>query len=226
MSGALAVISQSGSSLSFFSLPSGTLLHKMSNLIPEPHELLHDRPRNLLYCSHAYAHGHFWKHGDNGHQISVIDPVEKSVVDVIDTAPAMGPHGLVLDEANDVLWCSFEENETLPNGTGGLIAIDLQTRKVVKTVPSGTKTHWFVITPDGKKAFTCNKTAEYISVLDLEKCEMVGKIDTPDGTEECSISRDGRLAYVSTHLSYLSVTKVPEGRHHQCLGTSPYFPSS
>jgi DNA-binding beta-propeller fold protein YncE len=197
MSGTLAVISQSGSSLSFFSLPSGTLAHRLTNLIPEPHELLHDKSRNLLYCSHAYAHGHFWQHGDNGHQISVIDPVNKEVVDVIDTTPAMGPHGLVLDKANDVLWCSFEANETLTGGTGGLIGIDLKTRTVIKTVPSGTKTHWFVMTPDAKKAFTCNKTAEYISVLDLDKGDIVGKIDTPGGTEECSISADGKFAYVS-----------------------------
>jgi DNA-binding beta-propeller fold protein YncE len=198
MSGTLAVVSQSGSSLSFFDLTTGARTAYMPNLIPEPHELLLDPKRHLIYCSHAYAHGHFWQHGDNGHQISVIDPARHEVVGVIETGPALGPHALVLDGDRDILWCSYEEHEESESAGGGVVGIDLKTRKVVKRVGSGTKTHWFVVTKDGKKAFTCNKTAPFISVLDLENEVMVGKIETPGGTEECSISRDGRFAYFPT----------------------------
>ncbi|KIW88914.1 uncharacterized protein Z519_10398 [Cladophialophora bantiana CBS 173.52] len=101
-----------------------------------------------MYCSHAYHHGHYWSHGDNGHQFFVIDPNKKEVVDVIETRPALGPHGLVLDEKQDVRWCSYEEHES--SSSGGVIGIDLNTGKVIKQVESSTKTHWFVGTPDGK----------------------------------------------------------------------------
>ncbi|KIW74618.1 hypothetical protein Z517_11388 [Fonsecaea pedrosoi CBS 271.37] len=196
MSGTLAVVSQSGSSISFFDLRSGERTAYMPNLIPEPHELVFDGKRKVMYCSHAYHHGHFWSHGDNGHQISVIDPDKKEVIGVIETKPALGPHGLVLDAERDILWYSYEEHET--GSSGGIVGINLETRKVIKQVGSSTKTHWFVVTPDGKKAFTCNKTAPFISVLDLENQQMIGRIETPRGTEECSISLDGKHAYFPT----------------------------
>ncbi|KAJ9611421.1 hypothetical protein H2200_004605 [Cladophialophora chaetospira] len=206
MSGTLAVVSQSGNSLSFFDIASGQRTAQMTDLIPEPHELLLEEKRKVMYCSHAYHHGHFWAHGENGHQISIIDPDKKQVVNIIDTKPALGPHGLVLDRERDILWCSYEEHEKSEGG--GLIAIDLETHKIVKRVGSSTKTHWFVVTPDGKKAFTCNKTAPFISVLDLENEVMTGKIDTPGGTEECSISPDGKHAYFPTPGTQLG--KVPD----------------
>ncbi|OQV04461.1 hypothetical protein CLAIMM_09339 [Cladophialophora immunda] len=216
MSGTLAVVSQSGSSISFFDLESGERTAHMTDLISEPHELLFDSKRNVMYCSHAYHHGHFWSHGDNGHQISVIDPDKKEVVDIIETKPALGPHGLVLDAERDVLWYSYEEHET--GASGGVIGIDLETRKVIKQVESSTKTHWFVVTPDGKKAFTCNKTASFISVLDLENQRMIGKIETPRGTEECSISLDGKYAYFPTPGNQLG--KVAENAEVLVIDTA------
>ncbi|KIX92309.1 uncharacterized protein Z520_12055 [Fonsecaea multimorphosa CBS 102226] len=206
MSGTLAVVSQSGSTISFFDLASGERTAYMTDLISEPHELLFDSKRNVMYCSHAYHHGHFWTHGDNRHQISVIDPDKKEVIDVIETKPALGPHGLVLDAERDILWSSYEEHET--GSSGGVIGIDLETRKVIKQAESSTKTHWFVVTPDGKKAFTCNKTADFISVLDLYNERMIGKIETPGGSEECSISLDGKHAYFPTPGASLS--NIPE----------------
>ncbi|EXJ67173.1 uncharacterized protein A1O5_09820 [Cladophialophora psammophila CBS 110553] len=206
MSGTLAVVSQSCSSISFFDLQSSERTAYLTDLIPEPHEILFDSKRNVMYCSHAYHHGHFWSHGDNGHQISVIDPNKKEVVDIIETRPALGPHGLVLDAKQDILWCSYEEHES--SSSGGVIGIDPNTRKVIKQVESSTKTHWFVVTPDGKKAFTCNKTAPFISVLDLENQRMIGKIESPGGTEECSISLDGKYAYFPTPGTQFG--KIPE----------------
>jgi len=123
---------------------------------------------------------------------------KKEVVDIIDTRPVLSPHGMVLDQEKDVLWISYEETENREADAGGLAAIDLGSRKVVKKVESGKKTHWFVMKPDGKKAYTCNKTADFISILDLEKGVLTGKIAASRGTEEPGISRDGKLAYFPT----------------------------
>lgn len=196
MHGTLAVVSQSGKSLSFFDVSSGERTAHMSNLIAEPHELCFDGKRNLLYLSHAYRHGHFWVHGDCSHEISVIDPTKKEVVDTIDVQPVLSPHGLVIDTQRDILYASFEE--AVDGGSGGLIGIDLNTRKVIKRIGSQAKTHWFVMTPDGRKAFTCNKTSPFISILDLENERMLGKIAVPGGVEEPAISLDGKFAYFPT----------------------------
>lgn len=195
MATTIAVLSQSGQSLYFYDLQSGQCTDTIDNLIAEPHELCYDSDSQLLYFSHTYRHGHFWTHGENAYEISVVDVKSKKIVDTIDTRPAKAPHGLILDRPRGLLYASVEE---LPGGEGGgVIGIDLSTRKVVKSVSSKYKTHWFVMTPDGKKAYTCNKTAPYISVLDLEQQSMIGTIPT-NGCEEPCISHDGRYAYFPT----------------------------
>lgn len=192
MQGTLAVVSQSGESLSFFDLASGERTAHLPNLIAEPHELCFDAKRNLLYISHAYRHGFFWEHGDYGHEISVIDCATKTCVETIDISPTLGPHGLILDEPRDILYVSIEELEK--GKGGGLIGIDLSTRTITKKIASESKPHWFAMTPDGRKAYTCNKTQPYISILDLHRESLVGKIAIPS-CEEPGISADGKFAY-------------------------------
>ena len=192
MSGELAIVSQSGESINFYDISSGEKTGHIDSLTAEPHELCFDAKRKLLYCSHAYHYGHYWKHGQNGHEISIIDTTTKKVVGTIDTRPARAPHGLILDNQGITLYASVEE---LPdNEGGGLIAIDLVSRKIVKTVASSSKPHWVVITKDAKKAYTCNKDSLFVSVLDLENERMVGKVDVPS-CEQGSLSPDGRHAY-------------------------------
>ncbi|KAK4691226.1 hypothetical protein P7C71_g5725, partial [Lecanoromycetidae sp. Uapishka_2] len=118
-----------------------------------------------------------------------------SCVDVINVIPALGPHGLVIDEQRDILYASIEELEE--GMEGGLIGIDLITRTVTKSIGSKSKPHWFVMTPDGCKAYTCNKTQSFISVLDLAKNTMSGKIEIPS-CEEPGMSPDGKFAYFPT----------------------------
>lgn len=192
----LAVVSQTGESLSFFNTTTGTKTGHLSDLIAEPHELCLDRKRNVLYITHAYRHGWYGSHGDDGHEISVFDCEHREVVDVIDILPAKGPHYALLDEANHILYACVEgglEGDKL--NAGGIIAIDLKIRKVIKSIPSGYKSHWFVTTPDFRKTYCCNKDGGFISVIDLQKMELVKKISAPDGNEQPSISRDGKWAY-------------------------------
>jgi DNA-binding beta-propeller fold protein YncE len=94
---------------------------------------------------------------------------------------------------NDLLYVSVEEG--LANGSGGVIAVDLNTHKVVKSVAGDYRAHWFILTPDGKKAYTIHKTGQFVSVLDMENQKLVKKIDVA-GSEEGDISPDGRFAYI------------------------------
>ena len=195
MSGTLAVDSQSGQSLSFFDLSTGERTEYLSDLIAEPHEMCFDQQRNLLYISHTYRHGHFWAHGDYAHEISVIDCTTREIIEIIDVKPALGPHGLALDRQRDILYASVEEVGDQKGG--GLIGIDLKTRTTIKSIESRSKPHWFVMTPDGRKAYMSNKTQTWISVLDLIESSFGGKIEVP-GCEEPGISPDGKFAYFPT----------------------------
>ncbi|KAL6715626.1 hypothetical protein ACLMJK_006587 [Lecanora helva] len=193
--GTLAVVGQTGRSLSFFDLSTGERTAQLNDLIAEPHELCFDRRRNLLYISHTYRHGHYWVHDDYAHEISVVDCTTKTVVDTIDVFPTQGPHGLILDEEKDILYACVEE--LVVGQGGGVIGIDLKSKSIIKKVESQSKPHWFVITPDGRKAYTCNKSQPFISVLDLEKENFSGKLEV-SASEELGVSLDGKFVFVPT----------------------------
>ena len=59
----LAVVSQSGESLSFFDLSSESRVGHLPDLIKDPHELQLDSRTNLLYLTHKYEHGMYGNHG-------------------------------------------------------------------------------------------------------------------------------------------------------------------
>ncbi|KAM3416250.1 hypothetical protein BST61_g7856 [Cercospora zeina] len=192
MSPALAVVSQSGESLSFYDIESGEKTGHISNLIPEPHELCYDDRTDLLYVTHAYAHGWYVSHGEDGKTISIIDCTQRKVIDTIDITPYGGSHYALIDKSRNILYSSVEAGL---EGAGGIIAIDLRTKKIIQAIPSGAKTHWFVMTPDGKKAYTCNKEAGFVSVIDLHQNIMIAKINLAGGCEQPGISNDGQYVY-------------------------------
>lgn len=188
----LAVVSQSGQSLSFYDLVSGTRTGLLEDLEAEPHELCYDERSNLLYISHAYAHGWYAAHGDDCSTISIVDCGKRDIIGQISTSPYAGPHGLAIDQNHNILYVSIEVG--FKDG-GGIIGIDLGTQKIVKAIGSGHKSHWFVMTPDGKKAYTCNKEAGYVSVIDLVDERLFCRIPMPGGCEQPGMSTDGRFAY-------------------------------
>lgn len=150
-------------------------------------------------------------HGEDSHEISVIDcSKDKEIIDTIDINSYNGPHDLALDQENRVLYVSVEGGILDSTMGGGIIRIDLNIRRVVKAIGSGHTSHWFVMTPDGKKAYTCNKEAGFISVIDLIEERMVGKIDVPGGCEQPGISNDGRFAFFpSPQLSMMRPVENP-----------------
>ena len=192
----LAVVSQSGQTLNLFDSTSGLKTGQVTDLIAEPHELCFDDRTGLLYISHAYQHGWYTSHGAFVSLISIFDSKTRAVVDTIDISPYLGPHYLQLDKGRNLLYASIEGgiSKETPE-SGGIVGIDLHTRTVTKRIASGHKSHWFVTTPDGSKAYTCNKEAGFISVIDLVKEQLLRKIAMPGGCEQPGISRDGSFAF-------------------------------
>ena len=191
----LAVLSCTAQSINFYDISTGEKTSSLNGLIAEPHELLFDSRRGHLYASHFYRRGRYGAHQGFAKEISVID-ANKKVVGVIDVSPSRGPHDMALDVERDLLWISVEEMES--GSDGGLVAIDLATWLVVKSISCKAPLHWFVVTPDGRKAYTANRQHAFISILDLEQERMTGTIPVSEGCEEPDISPDGRLANFPT----------------------------
>ncbi|KAF2503358.1 putative surface layer protein [Lophium mytilinum] len=201
----LAVVSQSGESISFFNNITGEFTDRTENLAAEPHDLAYDSPRNLLYVSHTYSHGHYFAHGSICNTISVIDATTRKFTDAIELTPFGGPHGLSISPDNTILYATVETG--FPNG-GGLIGINLASRTIVKSIPSDSRAHWFALTPDGKKAYTSNMNSPFISVLDLESEQLVKKIPVT-GSSQGAVSVDGRFAYFPTPSAQMKLEIQP-----------------
>ncbi|MFI9511196.1 YncE family protein [Nocardia sp. NPDC052566] len=197
----LAVLSQSGHTLSFFDLATRERIARI-DVLPEGHELCFDPTTRLLYASHTYRSGHWLAHGEPGHEISVIDVDARTVIDVIDLSPEQAPHALQIDHAAGLLYVSVEQG---PAGPGGLVAVDLSTYEVLHRISAHAAIpHWAVVTRDGTKGYTTNKRAPFVSVLDLRaapssRADRIRRIPIA-GSEGLDLSPDGTRLFVATPI--------------------------
>ncbi|MGW5445127.1 YncE family protein [Streptomyces asiaticus] len=196
----LAVVTSSGEAIRFFD----GLNYEPLGALPvaaQPHEIAVDHTAELLYVSHTYRSGVYTDPGEKAHEISIVDPFRRELVDVIPLAPEEAPHGLALDTGRGLLYVTVEAG---PVGDGAVVVLETATRRPVGRIEVGAhRPHWFAITPDGRKGYATNKADPFVSVLDLARGELAGRIPAPYGTEEVAVSPDGVHAYAAgTALHY------------------------
>lgn len=160
-----------------------------------PHEVRHDRKRNLIYITIPYRDGYYDEHEEKASELAVLDLGRREVVDVIDLAPEVGPHGMCLDADADVLWLSVETDG------GAVIGLDLETRQVVARTPTGKgdgKPHWMTMTSDTSKIYTANKESRFASVVDAKQGRLIKQIPVSGGSEDVELSADETRVFISS----------------------------
>jgi DNA-binding beta-propeller fold protein YncE len=198
----LMVSSQFAQHLDFFDARSWEHLARVEGLIAQPHEIAWDAGRRLAYLTHTYRAGAYGEGKPKAHELSVIDPDARAVVDVIDIAPYQAPHDVEFDAATDRIYTGVE----LGDGRNGIVVIDAATRAVVGNIPlQAPNAHWMCLTPDGAKAYVAHKEAPVISVVDLHAGRQVGEIASPGGAEEIDCSPDGRFVFAATPMMTLAI---------------------
>ena len=71
--------------------------------------------------------------------------------------------------------------------------IDPTTNKMIDAIDSGsTNGHRLIISPDGQRLYTENEEDATVSVIDLPKRKLLGKIKTPQPLAGIAISADGK----------------------------------
>lgn len=189
----LAVVSQSGPTVSFFDAASDRHLGT-TEVLAEPHELGFDAEQRLLWCTTTYHSGYYHANGGRRTELTVIDPDTRRIVDVVDLAPEHGPHGLALDPVRRRLYVSVEGTEDRP---GGVVVIDTRTRRPLGRIDTDAPgPHWFAVDPAGRTGFATNKEAPFVSVVDLERGVLTAKVEVP-GSEGLAVSADGTHAFVA-----------------------------
>ncbi|RSS39923.1 YncE family protein [Streptomyces sp. WAC07061] len=189
----LAVVSQSGPTVSFFDAACDRHLGDV-HVPAEPHELCFDAGQRLLWCTLTYHSGYYHANGGRRTELAVIDPDTRRVVELVDLAPEHGPHGLALDAERGRLYVSVEGGEDRP---GGVVVVDSATRRPLGRIDTDAPgPHWFCVDPAGRRGYATNKEAPFVSVVDLERGVLTAKVEVP-GSEGLAVSADGAYVYVA-----------------------------
>ena len=148
------------------------------------HELLVVPDTGLAYVP-IFGDGIHGRNPNPGHVVCIIDLTMRAHVGDIDLRPYIAPHTLKL--APDGLIYITCENSAV------VAVIDPKTHKVVDAIDSGsTNGHRLIISPDGQRLYTENEEDGTVSVIDLPKRKLLGKIKTPRPLAGIAISADGR----------------------------------
>ena len=127
-------------------------------------------------------------HGHNpnpGHLLCVIDLKNRTHAADIDLRPYIAPHTLKLGP-DGLIYITCENSAVVA-------VIDRSTNTVVDAIDSGSSNgHRLIIASDGQRLYTENEEDSTVSVIDLPKRKLLGKISTPRALAGITISPDGR----------------------------------
>jgi YVTN family beta-propeller protein len=148
------------------------------------HELLVMPETNRAYVP-IFGDGIHGRNPNPQHWLCVFDLEKRSLLTTIDLRPYIAPHTLKLGP-DGLIYITCENSAKV-------VAIDRGTNTVVDAIDSGSANgHRLIIAPDGQRLYTENEEDGTVSVIDLPKRKLLGKIKTPRPLAGIAISADGR----------------------------------
>ncbi len=151
------------------------------------HEVVVDPEGHFGYVP-IYGNSGVGKPGTDGDYIDIIDLKERKVAGSIPLGKPVRPHCARFGP-DGFLYVSAELAQAL-------YVIDVRAKKVVGEIPTGAiESHMFVLSPDGKRAYTSNVHAGSVSVLDLEKRALITVIPVSKIIQRISITADGKRVF-------------------------------
>jgi len=153
------------------------------------HEVVVDPEHHFGYVP-IYGNSGVGKPGTDGDRIDIIDLKERKLAGSIPLGKPVRPHCARFGP-DGLLYVSAELAQAI-------YVIDVKAKKIVGEIPTGAmESHMFVLSQDGKRAYTSNVHAGSVSVLDLEKRALITVIPVAKIVQRISISPDGK--HVFTH---------------------------
>ena len=152
------------------------------------HELLIVPETSLAYVP-IYGDGIHGRNPNPGHTLCIFDLAKREHVGDIDLRPYIAPHTLKLGP-DGLIYVTCENSAVV-------VVIDRKTHKVVEAIDSGsTNAHRMIISPDGARIYTENEEDGAISIIDLPRRKLLGKVKTPQALAGITVSGDGKTVVV------------------------------
>jgi YVTN family beta-propeller protein len=139
--------------------------------------------------------------------VAVIDGVTAEVLATIPVGKR--PRGLRLSRDGMLLYVALsgspiagpgvDESKLPPadRSADGIGVLDLASRKVVRTIPSGQDPEAFDLSPDGRRLFISNEETAEVSVVDVASGTVLRRVPVGEEPEGVTVSPDGRVVYVT-----------------------------
>ncbi len=121
-----------------------------------------------------------------------------------------------------------DERHLLVANTGGfdvqVFDISVNPAKLVKNLRTGEGAHAFRAMGDGRQVLVSNRVADTISVIDLQRLEVVREIKAPGGPDCMEVTLDGKLLVSSRWVKRMTVIDLATGRIERQVrvGKSPH----
>jgi YVTN family beta-propeller protein len=179
----LLLVDKLGGHVRFFD-PASLTERSSLELPKNPHDFALSADHRLAYVP-IYGPGIYNRNPEPGHELYVLNLVERTVENVIDLAPYRSPHGVQVD-ANGLLYVTAELDRKV-------LVVDAAAGRIVATIDHEGSGHWLALLPDGSKAYVANKDDKpFVTVLDLRERKQIGTVPMPRGTQGITASPDGR----------------------------------
>ena len=148
------------------------------------HELLVVPEDNRAYVP-IFGDGIHGRNPNPQHLLCVFDLEKRVLLTTIDLRPCIAPHTPKLGP-DGLIYLTCENSAKIA-------VIDRATNKVVEAIDAGSNNcHRLIIAPDGRRLYTENEEDATISVIDLLKRKLLGKIKTPRPLAGIAVSADSR----------------------------------
>jgi len=129
--------------------------------------------------------------GTDGSNLVVIDLASRKVVGNVDFGHGVRPHCAQFGPKDGLLYISTELDKSIS-------IVDPKTLKVIGSVPTGqAESHMFVISHDGRRAYTANVAPGTVSVLDVSGRKTLRVISVASSVQRISISVDDKRVFTS-----------------------------
>jgi DNA-binding beta-propeller fold protein YncE len=153
------------------------------------HEIIASPDGKLAYVP-IYGNSGVGQPGTDGSNMVVIDLASRKVVGNLDFGKGVRPHCAKFGP-NGMLYVSTELERSIA-------IIDPASLKIVGSVPTGQpESHMFVITRDGRRAYTSNVGPGTVSVLDMEARKTLAIIPVSGQVQRISLSVDDSMVFTS-----------------------------
>ena len=154
------------------------------------HEVIASPDGKTAYVP-IYGDSGVGKPGSDGSNMVAIDIASRKIVGNLDFGHGIRPHCAQFGPKNGLLYVSTELENSIS-------IIDRKTLKVIGSVPTGQpESHMFVISHDGRRAYTANVGPGTVSVLDLDAKKTLKVIPISPHTQRISISMDDKRVFTA-----------------------------